>query len=249
MDGGFRQVLGIRFYTGGVPGLLEQTARGGLVVVPSAPVLVNAGGDPANRAALEGCDFAITDSAYMVLLWLVIKRERLQRISGLRFLRALLERAEFRAPGATLWVMPSAEDGTAMAGWLRRRGVGLEPDACPVAPHYPSGPLSDPGLLALIEARRPRYVVMNIGGGVQERLGLYLRNNLSYRPAILCTGAAVALISGRQARIPVWADRLFLGWLIRSLANPVSFPPRLWKSIRLAWLVARYGARSPAGSA
>ncbi len=249
MDGGFRQVLGIRFYTGGIAGLLDRAAGGGLITVPSAPVLVNAGGDSANRAALEGCDFAITDSAYMVLLWLVLKWERLPRISGLRFLRALLERADFRAAGATLWVMPSAEDRAAISGWLQRQGVGLEPAACPVAPLYPAGPLSDPGLLALIEARRPRYVVMNIGGGVQERLGLYLRNNLSYRPAILCTGAAVALISGRQVRIPVWADRLFLGWLIRSLANPVSFPPRLWKSVRLAWLVAKYGERAPSGSA
>ena len=54
--------------------------------MPTLPTTVDPTSDVyrANRAALEGCDFAITDSAYMVLLWLVLKWERLPRISGLR---------------------------------------------------------------------------------------------------------------------------------------------------------------------
>jgi UDP-N-acetyl-D-mannosaminuronic acid transferase (WecB/TagA/CpsF family) len=49
--------------------------------------------------------------------------------------------------------------------------------------------------------------------GVQERLGYALRKQLSYKPAILCLGAAIAFLSGGQANIPNWADRLMLGWL------------------------------------
>ena len=54
----------------------------------------------------------------------------------------------------------------------------------------------------------------------QERLGLYLKQRLSYRPAIHCIGAAIGFLSGDQVYIPVWADALGMGWLYRTLADP-----------------------------
>jgi len=233
MADGFKQILGIRFYTGDLKGLLHLTLRGGLIVVPSAPVLADLPDNPAQREALERSDFAITDSGFLVLLWLLFKRERLPRISGLRFLRGLLDQPEFRQPGATFWIMPSAEDARANCDWLNRRGLAVGPDDCHTAPMYPPGRLEDPVLLALVEARHPAFVIINLGGGVQERLGYFLRTHLSYQPAIICTGAAIAFLSGRQARIPVWADRLMIGWLLRSLHAPAKFVPRYWKSLRL----------------
>jgi N-acetylglucosaminyldiphosphoundecaprenol N-acetyl-beta-D-mannosaminyltransferase len=239
----FTQVLGIRFYTGDINGLLDLTARGGLVAAPSAPVLARLATDPDHWDAVHGCDFAITDSGYMVLLWALLRGRGLPRISGLRFLQELLGKAALREPGATLWVMPSQADADANRAWLAARGIAVGPEAAPVAPHYPAGPVTDPDLLARIEALRPRYVVLCIGGGVQERLGHYLRARLGYRPAILCTGAAIAFLSGRQVRIPGWADRFLLGWLVRSLADPLHFPARLMRSVKLAWLIAKYGEK------
>lgn len=242
-----RQILGIRFYSGPLADLLPLTKSGGLIVVPSAPVLVGLAGDPAQRAALEGSDLAITDSGYMVLLWRLFQGEALPRHSGLKLMRALLADHDFRRPGQTYWVMPSAADASVNCAWLNRQGIPVGAGDCFVAPFYPqSGPLADEGLLAAIEARRPRFVMLNLGGGVQERLGLYLRDRLSYRPAVFCTGAAIAFLSGRQASIPVWADRLMLGWLIRSLRNPGRFLPRYWAALRLAPLLWRHGSRSVA---
>lgn len=224
-------------------GLLDLAARGGLVAVPSAPVLARLSSDPDHWDAVYGCDFAIADSGYMVLLWALLRGRGLARISGLRFLQELLRRPALREPGATLWVMPSQADADANRAWLAAQGIAVGEEEAPVAPRYPAGPVEDPGLLARIEALRPRYVVLCIGGGVQERLGHYLRSRLGYRPAILCTGAAIAFLSGRQVRIPGWADRLFLGWLIRSLADPLRFPARLLRSVKLAWMIARFGER------
>jgi len=245
MSGEFRQILGIKFYVGGMPRLLDKTAEGGLIVVPSAPVLANMPLDAAHREALLGSDFAITDSSYMILLWLILRRENLPRISGVRYLRGLLDQPGFRKAGATFWIMPSADDRRANREWLDRQGTVVDAEACVVAPIYPAGRLEDPTLVAQIEARHPAYVIINVGGGVQERLGYFLRTHLSYRPAILCTGAAIAFLSGRQIAIPVWADRLRLGWLFRSLASPKTFPPRLWKSLRLAKLLWKYGENAP----
>lgn len=67
----FRKILGVRFYIGDLEGLLGHLEMGGLFVVPSAPVLVRLADDRAHREAVEGADMAVTDSSFMVLLWLL----------------------------------------------------------------------------------------------------------------------------------------------------------------------------------
>ena len=237
----FRRILGIRFYVGPLDGLLALTQQGGLIAVPSAPVLTRLPEDSAHREAVEGCDFAITDSGFMVLLWRLMEGGRIERISGLRFLIALLATPDFRKEGGSFWVMPNVEDAAANQRWLAGEGIHLANTESYCAPQYaPSGSIGDPALLARLEQKRPGYIVLCLGGGVQERLGYYLRTHLSYRPAIICTGAAIAFLSGRQARIPVWADRFFLGWLFRMLRDPARFFPRYWHALRLAPLLLKH---------
>jgi N-acetylglucosaminyldiphosphoundecaprenol N-acetyl-beta-D-mannosaminyltransferase len=128
--------------------------------------------------------------------------------------------------------------------WLQRNDYAVSELQCYVAPFYPKGSIVDPALLQLIESQRPRYIMVNIGGGVQEPLGLYLREHLSYRPSIICVGAAIAFITGTQAAIPVWADTLMLGWLFRCLHAPRKFAPRIWKGLWLMTIMAKYRSRS-----
>ena len=60
---------------------------------------------------------------------------------------------------------------------------------------------------SILERIEPQNLFVQLGGGVQERLGLYLKNSLTQLPAILCTGAALAFLSGQQVSIPNWTDR------------------------------------------
>ncbi len=83
---------------------------------------------------------------------------------------------------------------------------------------------------------------------MQERVGYYLRENLSYRPSILCVGAAVGFITGAGVRIPAWADHLMLGSIYRTLADPKRFLPRYWKAMQLPGLLFKYRDRSVAES-
>ncbi len=231
----------MRFYVSDLDGLLDLVAEGGLIVVPSAPVLVHLADDAAHRAALEQADFAVTDSGFMVLLWLARTGERLVRISGLRLLRGLLGSGRLRGPGETFWVMPSAPAAAANLAWLRAQGFPVTDADAYIAPQYPRlGPLSDPALAALIESRRPRLVVVALSGGVQERLGWDLRQRLGYHPAILCIGGAIAFLTGQQAAIPAWADRLALGWLFRFAASPRPFAAKVREVWRLPGLIWRY---------
>lgn len=221
--------------------------QGGLVVVPSAPVLVALTEDSATREALRNADFAITDSGLMVLMWGFLSGERIRRVSGLEYLKLLLERlAGEREHGrTTIWVMPTQAAVHSNVAWLHEQGHGTTARDCYVAPHYGGGALSDPALLAFVAERRPRHVIMAIGGGVQERLGYYLKKNLPECPAIHCTGAAIGFLSGDQVRIPDWADRYLLGWLFRCLSAPHRFVPRYWKAARLVWLMIRYRDQLP----
>ena len=239
----YRTILGINFFVGSLEALLDRTSKGGLVVVPAAPALAELEGNLPYRRALENASFAITDSSFLVLLWFLRKGELLERISGLRYLRGLIGDPAFRRKEATYWIMPSQEDMNVNLSWLNAGGFALTEGNCYLAPHYPKGAVVDEVLLARIEACRPAYIVIYIGGGTQEILGAYLFRQLSYKPAIICTGAAIAFLSGRQANIPPWVDKLMLGWLARCLSEPRKFIPRYWRGFRLIGILFKYAER------
>jgi UDP-N-acetyl-D-mannosaminuronic acid transferase (WecB/TagA/CpsF family) len=285
-----RRILGVSFFTGTVEAAVDFTLdQGGLVVAPSAPGLaVDLVKSPSYREALTSADLAITDSGFMVLLWRLYTGEKLPRHSGLKFLRAILARAELKEPGAVFWVMPSADEDTRNRAWLVQQGFPVTADDVYLAPHYPAGPIIDDELVRRIAARSPRIIMLAIGGGVQERVGLMLRRELAGaagddeadrlsgrdepspdkpplnfnlnlnrptliakqgRPAILCLGAAIAFLTGGQASIPPWADRLILGWLLRLLSNPRKFWRRYWDALGLACLLWRHRERLPGDAA
>jgi UDP-N-acetyl-D-mannosaminuronic acid transferase (WecB/TagA/CpsF family) len=241
----FRQILGVRFFVGGTSEAVEIGLRGGLVVVPAAPALIELGRDPHYREALTEADLAITDSGFLVLLWNTLRRDAIQRVSGLGYLRELLNRPEFRAPDAVLWIMPSEASLRRNLDWLTASGFHTTAENCYVAPKYATGGITDEALLQLIAARNPRHIVVGLGGGVQEKLGLYLKRHCAGHPAIHCIGAAIGFLSGDQVRIPPWADRWVLGWLFRCLSNPGRYVPRYAKALRLPLVLLRYRDRMP----
>jgi UDP-N-acetyl-D-mannosaminuronic acid transferase (WecB/TagA/CpsF family) len=243
-SGLFRTILGVRFFVGSVEAAIDRISNGGLMVVPAAPALKNMTEDDEYRRALLGADFAIPDSAYMVLLWNLIQGDSIRKVSGLYYMRTLLERQDIRRPGNTFWVMPTEESRDRNLWWLNTQGVQTHPMSAYVAPHY-KGQIEDPILLQELERHHPRHVIVAIGGGKQEPLGLYLKKNLSYRPAIHCIGAAIAFLTGEQVKIPHWADHLGLGWAFRTFSDPQRYGSRYWDARKLAPLMMQYRDRAP----
>jgi len=240
-----RAILGVRFFDGTAREAVQRGLAGGLVVAPSAPSLLRIATDANDRAALLSADLVLPDSGFMVLLWRVRSGERLTRISGLEYLALLLADPALREPGATFWIMPHAAARDQNLAWLRSRGFAVSDEDCFLAPLYPEGAIDDPPLAAIIAARSPKHVFVALGGGVQERLGMALKRGVPPDTAIHCIGAAIAFLSGAQAPIPIWADTLFLGWLLRCIAAPRRFIPRYAKALRLAALVLRFGPKLP----
>ncbi|MDE3202203.1 MAG: WecB/TagA/CpsF family glycosyltransferase [Acidobacteriota bacterium] len=239
-----RKILGVNFYVGDANGAIDRIARGGLLVVPAAPALKEIAHNAAYRAALLDADLAITDSALMVLAWNIMERDSIRRLSGLEYLGELLKREEVRKPGNTLWIMASPEGAEKNLAWLREQGIEVPQDCVYLAPMY-SEPIEDSVLLEKINTLKVRHVLVTVGGGTQERLGHYLKLNLKYLPAIHCIGAAIAFLSGDQVRVPMWVDRLYLGWLLRCLASPRRFVPRYLSARNLLPLLWRFRSRLP----
>jgi len=240
-----RQILGVNFYVGDVWGAIARMSRGGLLVVPAAPALKDISSNEEYREALMNADVAIADSAFMVLLWNLLERDSIRRLSGLKYLRVLLRQDDVRARGNTLWVMAGSKSGEKNLIWLRSQGVEVPHECVYYAPMY-DGKIEDRQLIALLHALRPRHVIITVGGGTQECLGLYLKRNLDYLPAIHCIGAAIAFLSGDQVRIPDWADRLYLGWLFRCISSPRRYIPRYLSAPQLVPLLWHYRNELPA---
>ncbi|HEY5892413.1 MAG TPA: WecB/TagA/CpsF family glycosyltransferase [Chthoniobacterales bacterium] len=248
------KVAGIDFFSGTEEDAISLTMTGGLVLAPSGPgIAYELVTNSCYRNALAAAKLVLPDSGAMVLAWNTLhgwqRSYRLARLSGLRYLRALIANRHFRQPGATFWVMPSENDLTENLEWLKNNGLEhLSRRDCYLAPTYSrsdSGEVADSRLAEILEQKHPRFVVLNVGGGTQEQLGFWLSQHLDYRPSILCTGAAIAFLSGRQTNIPPWADRAYLGWLLRSISAPRKFIPRYWQARSVFWVIWKYGSRSP----
>jgi len=243
-------ILGIPFFTGTVEEVVAETWRGGLVVAPSGPNLANELRTvPDYRRAVETAEVALTDSAVMVAVYRAATGKTVPRHSGLKFLEAMLAEPALKEPGAAFWVMPTREEGDRIAAWLRTQGFPVEESNMYVAPFYRGYPIADEELLRRLRTAKPRVVFLNLAGGKQEVLGAWLRERLEPRPGIVCTGAAVAFLAGTQAKIPVWADRSGLGWLMRCIYEPRKFIPRYVSALPLVWMVwsgARCAARDEA---
>ncbi len=245
MEPGTVQILGLKFLCGTAAQAVDRVSQtGGLLTVPAAPALVRLQDDPIYRQAMLSADYAIPDSGLMVLAWHLLHRERISRVSGLLYLRELVSRPEFQEPGAVFFVLPSSEALTKLRLWAENNGRAVAEDDCYVAPHYPLK-VEDESLVECLKRKRPRHIVIAIGNGPQEKLGLYLRDRLDHRPAFHCIGAALGFLTGDQVAIPDWADRFYLGWLLRLLAQPRIFIPRLARAATLPWLLARYGRAMP----
>lgn len=228
----------------------DRALRGGLILAPSAPGLCDLSSDPEYREALLAADINLPDSGLAILLARLLGLGSLPRTSGLGFLKEMMTRASLRESGATFWVMPSEKALRLNLEWLRAQGIELTLRDCYIAPVYPRrGIVQDQELLEILMQRVPRSVFICTGSGSQEKLGAWLHEKLPPSTSICCIGAAIGFLSGDQVRIPDWADRACLGWLIRSLADPCRFVPRYLRALRLIPLAVRYGERLPPLSA
>lgn len=240
-----QQILGLRFFEGNIDEAMEFILRqDGFLVAPSGTCFARLRRDAAYREAMTHADLAIPDSGAMVLLWRILRGRKIRRISGLKYFQHLSARFFADKTSSVFWILPNETAREKTARWLSANHFPFADVDLYVAPRY-GATVEDRELLAKIDTRRPGHLVIGIGSGPQEKLGHFLRDHLSYRPAIHCIGAALGFLTGDQIKIPGWADRFYLGWLLRLCAQPHIFIPRLTRALELPWLIVKYGEKLP----
>lgn len=256
--------LGIQFWNSTTNHLLcAADTDGGLLTVPSAPSLAQTRRDESLMLAYQASDWAVVDGGYVALVLRFCFGRSLPRISGLQILQRLIGEKSARAipfdQRRVLWVVPSDAEKERIDHYLENEGFRKDLRFWYEAPYYRhDSDFHDDVLAARVKEVQPDWIILCIAGGKQEKLGQFLRTGAlkpsasmaasqesrreSARkngPVILCTGGAIAFLTGSQANIPTWADRLYLGWFFRVCQSPRVFLPRYWNAgyefPRLLW--------------
>ncbi len=241
------KVLGIPFFQGTLKKACENARKGGLVVAPSGPgIAQDLIGTKGYAAALAAADLILLDSGLIALWSRFFQKKTLVRLSGLLFLNSFLEEMDWKNE-KSFWIMPDKKQADAMLKWLKKKYYSLIDDEFVyIAPQYSKdGRIVDENLILHINKTKPDNVIIQLGGGVQERLGSALKSKLHHKTTIVCTGAALAFLSGQQTKIPLWVDRLFMGWALRCMSKPLVFIPRYIRALKLIYLLVKYGSKSP----
>ena len=230
MDDNIIIFKGIKFYNYNFAKLFSIIDEGGYLVAPAASALANISDDKTYLESLIQSDVAILDSGFFCVLLRIFKGKKVTKFSGYLFLKNFLN-LNFSEETKFLTIDPTQEDSKANTSLLNASNITNLKNY--VAPHYTSKNIIDNNLLEEIKRFQPRYIIINLGGGIQESLALYIKNNIKQKISILCTGAAIAFLTKRQAPINDIIDKLYLGWLARIIFNPKNALNRTLKSLYL----------------
>ena len=207
----------------------------GLFVFPAGPALATIEKSTEYYKSLQKADFVFFDSGFFVLLLRVFKNINVQKFSGFKFLGMFFAYLKNNKKKKIFCIDPNINFSKSNYKYIKNLGINNLYNYC--APRYNLKSLSDLHLLKNLKKFKPDYIIVNIGGGVQEVLGLYIKKNLKFKTSILCTGAAISFFTKDQAPINNFIDKYYLGWLIRLIFNPIIFFKKYIIGLRLIPMV------------
>ena len=233
------RLFNISFLNGDYHIVIEKLRKGGLMVVPSGPGLATIGKDLQYTKAVQNADFAIPDSRYMILLLNLLKGIRINKLSGYDFLFNFFKE-DFKSNDLFL-IDPNKKEANINNLYLNEIGVPIPKSFHYIAPLYKREEIKDQALLDKLNSmeNKPNYIMINLGSNVQEPLGYYLKKYLTFKPAIICTGAAISFFTGSQTNISPLIDKIGLGWLMRCIDKPSLYIPRYIKAFKLLLMIIK----------
>jgi len=209
----------------------------GYFVFPAAPALAQINSQKNYYKALKKADLAFFDSGFFVILLKIFKGINVNKFSGYKFLNLFFDYLKTNKNKSVLCIDPNKENSKANYNYFKK--IGVKKIHNYVAPKYNPKNIKDKKLLKIVKKTKPNFILTNIGGGSQEILGQYLKENIKRKTTILCTGAAIGFYTGKQAPINSLIDKIYLGWLIRLIFNPILFLKRYIHTFKLINLVIR----------
>jgi len=203
----------------------------GLFLFPSGPGLSTLNKDKIYHKSLINADFVFFDSGFFVLLLRFLKNISVEKFSGYKFLKLFFKYLKLNKNKSIYCIDPNINYSHSNKKYLKK--LGLKKIYNYIPPFYNKKNLIDKTLISKINKVNPDFIMTNIGGGVQEILGLYLKKNLKKKTTIICTGGAIAFFTRDQAPINSFIDKIYLGWFVRILFNPAIFWKRYFYALKL----------------
>ena len=202
-----------------------------LFVFPSGSGIPLIKEDKKYYLSLKKADYVFFDSGFFVLLLNILKNIKVNKFSGFKFLYIFFNYLKKNKNKKIFCIDPNPAFSKSNKIYLKK--IGIKKIYSYVAPNYKTSNLVDKNLIKKINKSKPDYILTNIGGGIQEILGLYLKKNLKNKTTIICTGGAISFFTGDQAPINKLIDKIYLGWLLRLIFNPLLFYKRYLYALRL----------------
>ena len=219
----------IKFYNSNFNNILKKINKGGYLVAPAASSLSKIYKFPEYHESLINSDVAILDSGFFCILLRIFKGKKVKKLSGYLFLKKFLKLKSSKK-NKILNIDPNHEESIINYNFLKKKKIKNVTSY--VAPIYKKK-IIDKKLINIIKKQKPVYIIVNIGGEVQEILAEYIKKKIDYKIVIFCTGAAIAFLTKKQAPINDLIDRLYLGWFVRLLHNPLKYTSRILSSFHL----------------
>ena len=195
------------------------------MVVPAAPALAEIKNNYLYYNALVKSDFAIPDSGFMIIILKLFKGIQLNKLSGVEFLRNFIK--FYNNFDKLFLVDPSKENSIINNKYLNNNGINVSIDDHYIAPFYNENDVNDHKLLDLLEKKRPNFIIINLGGGIQEPLGLFLKERIiSKNPVSKATASVTQSAAIHPIRQAATKDEP----LVINLDSSVSIPSSLENS-------------------
>ena len=156
----------------------KYIVKNGLFVFPAGPALASIHKSKIYYNSLQKADFVFFDSGFLSLFFSYLQNNKKKTIFSI---------------DPNLYFSKSNK--------LYLKSLGIKKVNNYLAPNYKIKNFSDKKLLKLLKEIKPNFIIVNMGGGIQEVLGLYLKKNLKFKVTILCTGGAISFCTGDQAPI------------------------------------------------
>ena len=225
----------IKFNNKNLKNFDKYIQKKGLFVFPAGPALASIEQSKKYYDSIKKADFVFFDSGFFVLLLKVFKNINVNKFSGFKFLNLFFDYLKKNKNKKVFCIDPNIKFSNSNKLFLKN--LGLHNIHNYLAPKYDIKNLSDKNLLKKLKKIKPDFILTNIGGGKQEILGLYLKENLKIKTTILCTGGAISFFTKDQAPINTFIDEVYLGWFVRLMFNPIVFFCRLTYGLKLIPMV------------
>ena len=212
--------------------LKKMIDEGGYLVAPAASSLQTISKNKSYHRALQDSTIAILDSGFFCILLRIFNKIKVNKLSGFLLMKEFLSKTSFKKKKILLINPNINEEKINQIFFRKKKFLNINSYIAPQydAPHL----LHDHKLIKIVKNLKPDIILVNIGGEKQEILARFINKKIQNKKiSIFCLGAAISFFTGTQARVTVFTDKFYLGWLVRWLREPVKYWPRVFSSLKL----------------